>query len=71
MLLETSPLTSIYFTTFEKKRKVRSLTHNQNFLIFGIIYITFYSYIGNGIEGLLEVCKDVILCRTNAFYANQ
>ena len=43
MLLDTSPLTSIYFTTFEKKRKVRSpLPTQPNFLVFGIIYIYIY-----------------------------
>ena len=31
-LLDKSPLTSVYFTTFENKREVRSpLTHNQTF----------------------------------------
>ena len=35
-LLDKSPLTSIYFTTFEKKREVRSLLPTQpNFLVFG------------------------------------
>ena len=33
-VLEKSPLTSIYFTTFEKKRKVRSpLPRQSNFLV--------------------------------------
>ena len=36
MLLDTSPLTSIYFTTLEKTRKVRSPILTQpNFLVFG------------------------------------
>ena len=40
MVLDKSPLTSIYFTTFEKKRKVRSpLSIQSNFLVFGI-YVT-------------------------------
>ena len=35
-LLHKSPLTSIYFTTFEKKREVRSpLPTQPNFLVFG------------------------------------
>ena len=35
-LLHKSPLTSIYFATFEKKREVRSLLPTQpNFLVFG------------------------------------
>ena len=42
MVLVKSPLTSIYFTTFEKKRKVRSpLLGQSNFLVFGI-YFTFF-----------------------------
>ena len=37
-LLDMPPLTSIYFTTFEKERNVRSpLTTQPNFLVFGII----------------------------------
>ena len=36
-VLDKPPLTSIYFTTFEKKRKVRSpLPRQSNFLVFGI-----------------------------------
>ena len=43
-VLDKSPLTSIYFTTFEKKRKVRSpLPRQSNFLVFGI-YFTFFEY---------------------------
>ena len=48
-LLDTSPLTSIYFTTFENKREVMSpLPTQSKFLIFGkyiiiIIYIIFVS----------------------------
>ena len=40
-LLHKSPLTSIYFSTFEKKREVRSpLPTQPNFLVFGkYIYI--------------------------------
>ena len=35
-LLHKSPLTSIYFATFEKKREVRSpLPTQPNFLVFG------------------------------------
>ena len=35
-LLDKSPLTSIYFATFEKKREVRSpLSTQSNFLVFG------------------------------------
>ena len=35
-LLDKSPLTSIYFATFEKKREVRSpLLTQPNFLVFG------------------------------------
>ena len=41
-VLDKSPLTSIYFTTFEKKRKVRSpLPRQLNILVFGINF-TFY-----------------------------
>ena len=40
-LLDTSPLTSIYFTTFERERIVRSpLPTQPNFLVFGIIQYT-------------------------------
>ena len=39
-LLDKSPLTSIYFATFEKKREVRSpLPIQPNFLVFGKLYI--------------------------------
>ena len=41
-LLGKSPLTSVYFATFEKKREVRSpLPPQSNFLVFGNIY-TYY-----------------------------
>ena len=37
-LVDKSPLTFIYFTTFEKKRRVRSpLSTQPNFLVFGKI----------------------------------
>ena len=37
-LIDKSPLTSIYFTTFEKKRRVRSpLPHTTKLFGFGII----------------------------------
>ena len=43
MLVDKSPLTFIYFTTFEKKRRVRSpLSTQPNFLVFGNIYIYIY-----------------------------
>ena len=39
MVLDKSPLTSIYFTTFEKKRKVRSpLPRQSNFLFLVYMY---------------------------------
>ena len=39
-LLDKSPLTSIYFATFEKKREVRSpLPTKPNFLVFGKYYM--------------------------------
>ena len=39
-LLHKSPLTSIYFATFEKKREVMSpLPTQSKFLVFGNIYI--------------------------------
>ena len=42
-VLDKSPLTSIYFTTFEKKRKVRSpLPRQSKILVFGI-YIQYRS----------------------------
>ena len=42
-LLHKSPLTSIYFATFEKKREVRSpLPTQPNFLVFGKYYIFYY-----------------------------
>ena len=35
-LLDTSPLTSVYFATFQNKREVRSLLPTQSkFLVFG------------------------------------
>ena len=38
-LLDTSPLTSIYFATFENKREVRSpLPTQSKFLVFGKYY---------------------------------
>ena len=48
-LLDKSPLTSIYFATFEKKREVRSpLPTQSKFLVFGkYIYILYdIKYIG-------------------------
>ena len=44
-LLHKSPLTSIHFATFEKKREVRSpLPTQPNFLVFGkYVYIIFVS----------------------------
>ena len=40
-LVDNSPLTFIYFTTFEKKRRVRSpLSTQPNFLVFGKIHFT-------------------------------
>ena len=42
-LLHKSPLTSIYFATFEKKREVMSpLPTQSKFLVFGNIYIYIY-----------------------------
>ena len=39
-LLDKSPRTFIYFTAFEKKRRVRSPYPTQpNFLVFGIIHL--------------------------------
>ena len=39
-LLHKSPLTSIYFATFEKKREVRSpLPTQPNFLVFGKFHL--------------------------------
>ena len=55
-LINKSPLTSIYFATFEKKREVRSpLPTQSNFLVFGN-YINIFmrttagSYIDQGRE---------------------
>ena len=46
-LLDKSPLTSVYFATFEKKREVRShLTHNQTFW-FLVNFIRVYRKIEN------------------------
>ena len=46
-LLHKSPLTSIYFTTFEKKREVRSpLPTQPNFLVFGKFHLfRLYEYV--------------------------
>ena len=46
-VLDNSPLTSIYFTTFEKKRKVRSpLTHNQTFwFLVNFTFFWLYEYL--------------------------
>ena len=42
-LLHKSPLTSVYFATFEKKREVRSpLPHNQTFWL--LVNFTFFDY---------------------------
>ena len=58
-LLHKSPLTSIYFTTFEKKREVRSpLPTQPNFLVFGnitYIYQTSADVFGNTIR-----CTELI-----------
>ena len=45
--MHRSPLTSIYFVTFEKKREVMSpLSTQSKFLVFGkYIYIYIYVYI--------------------------
>ena len=44
-LLDKSPLTSIYFATFEKKTEVRSpLPTQSKFLVFGKLYIYIYIY---------------------------
>ena len=47
-LLHKSPLTSIYFATFEKKREVRSpLPTQSKFLVFGkyvYMYICIYNF---------------------------
>ena len=56
-LLHKSPLTSIYFATFEKKREVRSpLPTQPNFLVFGNIYI--YIYRSNLCRSVWENCKE-------------
>ena len=52
MLLDKSPLTSIHFATFEKKREVRSpLPTQSKFLVSGITYINmnikYYTRAGN------------------------
>ena len=53
-LVDKSPVTFIYFTTFEKKRRVRSpLPTQPNFLVFGkyiyiyIIYMYIYIFTKN------------------------
>ena len=44
-LLQKSPLTSIYFATFEKKREVRSpLPTQPNFLVFSKYNIYIYNF---------------------------
>ena len=49
-LLHKSPLTSIYFATFEKKREVRSpLPTQPNFLVFGKL-IGWQAYRGDQIH---------------------
>ena len=43
-LLDKSPLTSIYFATFEKKTEVRSpLPTQSKFLVFGKLYTIHYT----------------------------
>ena len=46
-LLDTSPLTSIYFATFENKREVRSpLPTQSKFLVFGKFHLfSLYEYV--------------------------
>ena len=47
-LVDKSPLTFIYFTTFEKKRRVRSpLSTQPNFLVFGKINVHFLRQVKN------------------------
>ena len=44
-LLDMSPMTSIYFATFEKEREVRSpLPTQSKFLVFGKYYIYYILY---------------------------
>ena len=51
-LVDKSPLTFIYFTTFEKKRRVRSpLSTQPNFLVFGKISL------------FLIICVTIIMNR--------
>ena len=56
-LLHKSPLTSIYFATFEKKREVRSpLPTQPNFLVFGKYIYILYLYISIYLNFSME-CK--------------
>ena len=55
-LVDKSPLTFIYFTIFEKKRRVRSpLSTQPNFLVFGKI------------SRFLIICVTIIMNRINPF----
>ena len=60
-LLDKSPLTSIYFATFEKKREVRSpLPTQSKFLVFGK-YRYIYIYRSNLCRSVWEnytTCRD-------------
>ena len=60
MLLDKSPLTSVYFATFEKKREVRSpLPHNQTFWF--LVNFTFFDYMSTYILELSYILDRRIL----------
>ena len=69
-LLDKSPLTFIYFTTFEKKRKVRSpLPTQPNFLAFGK-YTTHYNifFSQKYLPHIMESRFVIVVCEGYTFW---
>ena len=59
-LLDKSPLTSVYFATFEKKREVRSpLPHNQTFWL--LVNFAFFDYMSTYVLELSYILVQRIL----------